>query len=175
MESEWLWLRTSVFSGKEHWHRILEQIQIFIALCKLQQCIKEFRLESNYLSGENIRFSILCRDDLKHLIAQEPDEHFTKFFLRANLSVKKPALPINGVFLPHSANTIKYGLYNIVRVNAENEQINAVISSAIIQALYHEPIDEESIVTVTLSFFCNYQSLFLIDTPPGSFVLDFNR
>jgi len=147
MENEWLWLRTSVFCAKGHWHRILEQIQIFIDLWKPQQCIKGFRLEFNYLSGENIRFSILCRDDFKRLIVQKLDEHLTSLFLKEKFSVKKPVLPVNGVFLPHPANTVRYGLYNVVGVNTDNEQIGLVISSAIIQALCHEPIDEESILT----------------------------
>ena len=147
MENELIWLHSSVFSGKENWHRILEQIQIFIDLWKPQHCIKEFRLEFNYLSGENIRFSILCRDDFKQLIAKKLDEYFTEFFLRADLSVRKQALPVNGVFLTHPANTIRYGLYDIVNGNPETEQINVVLSSSIIQALCHEPIDEESILT----------------------------
>lgn len=147
MENELIWLRSSVFSAKENWHRILEQIQIFIDLWKRQQRIKKFILEFNYLSGENIRFSILCRDDFKHLIAKKLNEQFTTFFLKKNFSVKKLALPINGVFLPHPANTIRYGLYNIVNVNPETEQINMMISLVIIQALCNEPIDEESILT----------------------------
>lgn len=147
MENELIWLPSSIFSAKENWHHILEQIQIFIDLWKPQQCIKEFRIEFNYLSGENIRFSILCGDDFKHRIAQKLDEYFINFFLRANFSVKKQALPINGIFLPHQPNTVRYGLYNILSGNPEAEQINAVISSAIIQALSPEPVDEESILT----------------------------
>lgn len=147
MENEWLWLRTSVFSGKEHWHRILEQIQVFIDFWKPQQCIKGFRLEFNYLSGENIRFSILCRDDFKQLIAQEFDIFFKDFFLRSNLPVRQQSLPINGIFLPHPPNSIRYGLYDMVGNDPENRQRDTVISSAIIQALYHEPIDEESVLT----------------------------
>lgn len=148
-----IWLCSSVFGSKHNWHILLQQaIGPLLKALTQKQVIHSYQLEFNYLSGENIRVSVLCDDEEKDGVSRYIDDHFTGFFSVAGLDSKTCTLPVNGIFLPFPANTVQYGLYRETAAGRQAE-INKQVSDCILEVLSGETIDEN--VILTLAFYLN--------------------
>lgn len=143
-----VWLSISIFCNKNNWHSLLSNgIAPFVSADKK---IVKYRLEFNYLSGANIRLSLLANETDAPVVAKHADEYFKYFFLNAGLSIHPVKLPVEGIFMPFPANTIQYGLYphRTIKVD-ENEgyDLSVNLSQIILVALKHDIIDDETILT----------------------------
>lgn len=142
-----IWLSTSLFCNKKNWHYVLSNgIAPFVANCV---ALKSYAVEFSYLSGENIRLMLLTEDKAAAALAKYADEHFKAYFDKANLSVVKPDLPVEGIFMQFPSNSIQYGLYppqSITGDDLKNYAISVELSKVITSTLKDE-IDDETVIT----------------------------
>jgi len=146
-----IWMSTSLFCCKNEWNKIFSSgIIPFLADEKTNKFLNAFRIEFNYLSGENIRFLLLTTEINAPKLAKHTDEYFKNYFFGANLYAPEIKLPVNGIFRPFLANTIKYGLYppqTIANKEKEDYLFSIHFSQIILDALKENKIDNESILT----------------------------
>jgi len=180
-----IWLSTSLFSSKGNWHNILrEAIGPFTQSNSL---VKGYTIKFNYLSGENIRLSLLTDLGNEESLAKTADKYFKNYFRKANLPDASIKLPVAGVFMPIPRNSIQYGLYAPVSIDVE-EQIQYALPiklSKIIVAALQEEIDDELILTLAFylqislaktiyRFLTDVSALFSVVTPANGFTVDDN-
>ena len=151
MEDDYIWLSISLFCCKKEWNQlVLNGIEPFLNNKETTILLNNYTLELNYLSGENIRLSLLTAENKASLLAKHADEYFKRYFLNANLFLPETHLPVDGIFMPLPVNTIQYGLYpprKIARSEIEKDAFSTGLSSIMITALSDDTIDEESIIT----------------------------
>ncbi len=147
MQQELIWLSVSLFCNKNNWNKLMtDGINVFVSSTPN---LISYTIEFNYLSGENIRLSLLVNKSDAQLMAKSADEYFKAYFASANLTVKQAEPPFMGVFMPFPANTIQYGLYTPQPINTdevERYQTAINLSAIMLEALQDE-IDDETIIT----------------------------
>ena len=146
-----IWLSTSLFCCKNEWDKLFSSgIIPFLADEKTNEFLNAYRIEFNYLSGENIRFLLLTKEKNAPKLAKHTDEYFRNYFFSTSLFTPEIKLPVNGIFMPFPANNIKYGLYppeTIINKEKENYIFSIHFSQIILDALKWNIIDNESILT----------------------------
>jgi len=149
MQQNLTWLTTSIYCSRTTWHKVLEEgIKPF--LLKNKYC--SYRLEFNYLSGENIRFSLQVPSESAEIIAKKADLYFKNYFLNSKLPNTIIKMPLDGLFLPFPTNTIQYGLYKILN-HKEDFSYNFIakyISDLMLELLIEDEVNEETIITFAL-------------------------
>ncbi len=180
-----IWLSVSLFSGKANWHRVLgEAIAPF---AQTDSLLKGFKVEFNYLSGENIRLALLTDLGNEEALAANADIYLKSYFVKANLPQLPVKLPVDGIFMPFPNNTIQYGLYPAVTIAAnELVQYNLPIAlSKVIVAALQDEIDDETILTFAFylqislvkaiyTLLNNEDTLFALIPPLDNFKVDDN-
>ena len=141
------WLSISLFSNQPNWHKLLSQgIKSFI---ESQKKIHNYTIEFNYLSGENIRLSLMVKEAEAPFVVKEADSYFKHFFSKSNFSVKEVKLPVEGVFMPFPVNIIQYGLYKTQESGNNETGYNiATDLSKIVTAALTDDTDDETIITL---------------------------
>jgi hypothetical protein len=153
MTKNLVWLSISLFCKKDHWHKLLKNgVGTFSKLSG--DLILDQTIEFNYMSGENIRYSLLAyRSDAERL-SSEASVFFRNFFLGANFTSDLKETPVEGFFMPYKTNSVRFGLYSFrkaVRSNGKGIEIHSQLSAVIVNALSEEMIDDE--VILTLAFY----------------------
>lgn len=155
-----IWLAASIFCNKSNWHKLLNDgILPFIST---EHDIINYTFSFNYLSGENIRLSLLTSQHNAPSLSKNMDNYFKAYFSKANLSRETIELPVNGIFIPFSANSIQYGLYPPVKITPsekESYKMSIILSEVLCKALKDNIIDNETILT-----FAYYLKMGLIKT-----------
>ena len=143
-----IWLSVSIFCNKSNWHTLLNNgIEPFVLADKN---IINYTLELNYLSGENMRLSLLVDEIDAPVVAKSTDIYFKKYFSDAGLSIRPITFPVEGVFMPFQANTVQYGLYHhhiITRGEIERYELQINLSRILLVALKDDIIDDQTILT----------------------------
>ena len=180
-----IWLSISLFSNKANWHRLLnEAIAPFV---QANPQLKGYYVAFNYLSGENIRLTLLTHLGNEQALAAIADSHFKNYFEKAHLSQQPLKLPVDGCFMPFPANTIQYGLYPPLTISVDDLEaceLSINISKIIVAALQDE-IDDETILTFAFylqislvktiyNTLRDADALFAIVTPANAFKADDN-
>lgn len=146
-EQNMIWLSTSLFSNKKNWHRVLSEAVAPFTESNTQ--INAYQVEFNYLSGENIRLSLLTELGNKEALSRKADNYFKNYFANAGLFTAPVKLPVDGMFMPFPANTIQYGLYPPKTVNTEepHHYIRSANLSKIILNALNDEIDDDTTIT----------------------------
>src|SRR5690554_2737148 len=114
-----IWLSISLFCSKSNWHILFANgVNPFIIA---NSFIEHYIIEFNYLSGDNIRLSILTNQSIAPQVARNADDYFKTYFLNANLSTNQIKLSGKGVFIPFKENAIQFGLYYPIKIKNEEK------------------------------------------------------
>jgi len=143
-----IWLSVSLFSHKNQWNKLLSRAVVPFA--SKNAYLNGFTIEFNYLSGENIRLSLLTDEENAPELAKLADKYFNNYFLSAGLSEQELKLPVNGIFIPFPSNTIQFGLYPPKKITADkldNYSLSLHFSQIMLYALKDDVIDDEIILT----------------------------
>ena len=142
-----IWLSVSLFSSKVNWHGLLSEA--IVPFTQTNRLLKGYKVEFNYLSGENIRLGLLTDLDNEDALATNADIYLKNYFEKANLQKAPIKLPVDGIFMPFTSNTIQYGLYPPVTIglnDLDRHTLSINLSKIIVTALQDE-IDDETIIT----------------------------
>ena len=145
MQQKLIWLKVSLFTQKGNWHYLLREIELFISKNSLY--IAEYLIEFNFLSGENIRFSIPISEGSVAEFVPLMDSYFKRFFFERNLATKTTLFPVIGIFKPFEQNTIQYGLFDISYRSTKEAKLGIHLSRVILTALKDCEIDDETLIT----------------------------
>ena len=170
MRQNYTWLATSLFCGKSSWKHVIEKgITPFLSdpVNKIYQ--NSFLLEFNYLSGENIRFSPLVKEEDTIDVSEKLDSWFKNFFSLADLPQKRHKLPVKGLFMPFPSNSIQYGLYDPIKIMGQEDyaeyKFRKGLSMIMIDALKDEAIDDETILTFVFYLTVAWLKVIMITWP----------
>ncbi len=146
MDRDMIWLSTSLFCNKRQWgNLLLNAIETFI-LVEKNNTLKGYTIEVNYLSGENLRLSLLTDKKNAPLLAKLTDDYFTQYFATSISSGTSLNLPVDGIFLPFK-NCIRYGLYLPQATINKEGSLAISFSQIFLDALKNEAVDDETILT----------------------------
>lgn len=142
-----IWLSTSLFCKKAHWNKLLDLgIKPFVENNKL---VKAFKINFSYLSGDNLQLALLTELDSRIELSNITADYFKHYFQ----GVAQPSIGLqlgfSGIFMPFSANSIQFGLYQpetLTIVELQKYSLCNGLSQAMIAALKDE-IDDEIILT----------------------------
>lgn len=148
------WLSISVFVAKCNWHILLKDvIHPYINMLFDEDKIISFKLQFDYLCGENIRLALLVPNHLAYKVAKKTDIYFKAFFKKEQLLPISNEGPFNSVFMPYPQNTVQYGLYSTSILSESDDLLifQQAISEAMIEVFADDNIiDDEIILTFGL-------------------------
>jgi len=166
-----IWLSVSLFSHKNQWNKLLSRA--VVPFVSKNAYLNGFTIEFNYLSGENIRLSLLTDEENAPGLAKLADKYFNNYFLNAGLPEHELKLPVNGIFMPFPSNTIQFGLYPPKKITADkldNYSPSLHFSQIMLYALKDDVIDDEIILTFV--FYLRMGLIKMINSAYPNFVND---
>lgn len=169
MERGMTWLSTSLFRNRSNWHELMTNA--IISFVKQAGLLQGYTVELNYLSGENIRLSLLVDDKKAHILTAKVDQYFKQYFSNLKPEANRITLPADRVFMPFPVNTIQYGLYPVLKIKKSQVKDHLVainISQIILDALKDEEIDDETILT--FAFYLQMGLIKAIDSSHEGFI-----
>jgi hypothetical protein len=146
MESNHVWLSTSLFCNKNHWNDVLtDGIKPFLDQNTHNQQISLYEIALNYAGGDNIRLALRTQYANAAELAKQTDEYFKNFFQQKNYPREENQF-FNSVFMPFQGNTIQYGLYRIKIDDDRKYRFTKALSDMLMNVLPDEAIDEQKIL-----------------------------
>jgi len=142
--SDQSWLVSSLFCAASEWPELLnEAIKPFMDLSIVENTIDSFRIEMNYMNGENVRLALHTVNNNSASLALQTDSYFKNYFSKRKHEPYELSLPLKGIFMPFPINSIQYGLYRIKPTEKEEIDIMKELSLIIVDFFKEEiPADE---------------------------------
>lgn len=143
-----IWLSISLFCSKQNWHTLMANgVDVFL---KNNSVIKGFRIELNYLYGENLRLALLTEEENARALANVVSNYFIDHFKKTGISKTTIKTIKKGIFMSFPENSIQFGHFPpeiISKGEMEHHSFSTPISKAMLNAFMHEEIDDEMILT----------------------------
>ena len=153
MEDNLVWLRASLFCCTSNWGKLFQDGILSFIKSDEAKFVKNYTIELNYLSGTNIRFSLLTEYENALSTAQSLHVFFNDFFKGANLDDNKAAFPVDGIFMPFPSNSIQFGLFEQTLSDQIDIEFEQELSKVLLVALSQAEVTGETIFT--LGFYLN--------------------
>lgn len=162
-----IWLATSIFCSRRQWqYSLFRSIKLFIEAEKSKQFLEDYIIEVNYLSGENLRLSLLTKQKNAVALAKSIDDHFQQYFATF-ICEDEVKLPVQGVFLPFN-HCIRYGLYPPKKLgyqDVKDYSFSIKFSQIFVDALKEEGVDDEALFTVAFYMQIGFINAMLVKHP----------